>query len=124
MAWLAVMGVVRCGDNGHYEVFFLYILDERLSFPYDLFMTEKNDSNFVNLISERIGTSDNFAGRYCLWVSKVNVLDSNVPAAKGETWGLIRKSLWEGPEVVCQKQSKQCSPSDAWLGSAAAQPTI
>jgi len=41
MAWLAVMGVVRCGDNGYYEVFFLYILDERLCFTYDLFMDEK-----------------------------------------------------------------------------------
>ena len=41
MAWLAVMGVVRCGDNGHYEVFFLYILDERLCFTYDLFMDER-----------------------------------------------------------------------------------
>ena len=26
--------------NGHYEVFFLYILDERLCFTYDLFMDE------------------------------------------------------------------------------------
>jgi len=63
MAWLAVMGVVRCGDNGYYEVFFLYILDERLCFTYDLFMDEKNCPNLVNLIYGRIKTSANFAGR-------------------------------------------------------------
>ena len=63
MAWLAVMGVVRCGDNGHYEVFFLYILDERLCFTYDLFMDEKNGPNLVNLIYGRIEMSADFAGR-------------------------------------------------------------
>ena len=56
-------GLLRDCTTSPINQFAALILDERLYFPYDLFMTEKNDSNFVNLISERIGTSDNFAGR-------------------------------------------------------------
>ena len=42
---------------------FLYILDGRLYFPYNLFKTEKNAQNLVNLSYGRIETGANFADR-------------------------------------------------------------
>ena len=73
MAWLAVTGVVRCGDNGHYEVFYLYIWDERLFIPFYLFMTEKNGSDIVIFINGRIEMIANFASRCSLDVSNSNM---------------------------------------------------
>ena len=74
MAWLAVTGVVRCGDSGHYEVFYLYIWDERLFIPFYLFMTEKNGSDIAIFINGRIVTSANFASR-CSLLKNVNIFE-------------------------------------------------
>ena len=71
-AWLAVTGVVRCGDNGHYEVFYLYIWDERLFIPFYVFMTEKNGSDIVIFINGRIEMSANFASRCSLPINQMS----------------------------------------------------
>ena len=57
---------MRCGDNGHYEVFYLYIWDERLFIPFYLFIMEKNGSDIAIFINGRIVTSANFASRCSL----------------------------------------------------------
>ena len=56
-------GLLRDCTTSPINQFAALILDERLYFPYDLFMTEKDGPNLFNLINGRIGTSDNFAGR-------------------------------------------------------------
>ena len=77
MAWLAVTGVVRCGDNGHYEVFYLYIWDERLCIPFYLFMTEKNGSDIVIFINGCIETECQFCESLFLeWQAFKQVLAS------------------------------------------------
>ena len=65
-AWLAVTGVVRCGDNGHYSHTFETRKVGRLCFQYYLFITKKNGQNLVNFVNVHTETSANFAGRWCL----------------------------------------------------------